>query len=144
MPNALPVYPTTAAPVKRGRGDRLLSDRRHRPEQALHRAVFEHICWRGRAGTFAFHPANGGARSGIEAAIMKGFGVVAGVPDLIIIHNGRVFGLELKAANGRLSPAQRDVHERLRAAGAEVAVAVGLDEALQQLADWQLLRGAQP
>ena len=34
---------------------------------------------------FAFHPANGGWRSRVEAAILKGMGVRAGVPDIIAI-----------------------------------------------------------
>jgi hypothetical protein len=72
---------------------------------------------------------------------MKGLGVKAGVPDIIAIRHGRAFALELKAPGGRLTPAQLDAHEGLRAAGAVVAVAYGLDEAVAQLEDWQLLRG---
>jgi hypothetical protein len=49
--------------------------------------------------------------------------------------------LELKAAGGRLSPPQREAHAAMRAAGATVAVAVGLDNALRQLERWKLLRG---
>jgi hypothetical protein len=113
-----------------------------RPEQALQRAVFHHLAARPVQWVFTFHPANGGARSKIEAAILKGLGVVAGVPDVIAIHNGRVYALELKAERGRLSEAQRRVHDALREAGAEVAVAVGLDEALAQLERWGLLRGS--
>ena len=45
---------------------------RHRPEQAIQRAVFDHLRQRGAPGTFAFHPPNGGWRSVIEAAILKG------------------------------------------------------------------------
>ena len=48
--------------------------------------------------------------------------------------------LHLKAARGRLTDVQRVVHERLRAAGAEVAVAHGLDEALAWFEAWNLLR----
>jgi hypothetical protein len=113
---------------------------RCRPEQTIQRAVFEHLCWRGFAGTFAFHVPLGGARSGIEAAIMKGLGVVAGVPDILIIHDGHVYALELKAPGGRLTPTQRDAHARLRAAGAQVATATGLNEALHQLEAWKLLK----
>jgi len=36
-------------------------------------------------GVFAFHSANGGFRKPVEAAIMKGLGVTAGVPDVIAI-----------------------------------------------------------
>jgi hypothetical protein len=112
-----------------------------RPEQAIQRAVFAHLAARGAPGTFAFHVPNGGWRSAVEAAILKGLGVVAGVPDLVLIRDGAVFGLELKAHNGRLSPAQVATQEAMRAAGVTVAVATGLDAALAQLESWNFLRG---
>ena len=115
--------------------------RRNRPEQDIQRAVFEHIAIRGARECYAFHCPNGGWRSPIEAAIMRGLGVRAGIPDIIGIKAGHVFGLELKAPGGRLSPVQREVHAALCAAGATVAVATGLDAALAQLEAWQLLRG---
>lgn len=112
-----------------------------RQEQAIQRAVFQHIAARGAPGVFAFHVPNGGARSSIEAAILKGLGVVAGVPDIIAIRGGMAFALELKAEGGRLSAAQRDAQDALRVAGAVVATSTGLDEALAQLEAWALLRG---
>jgi hemin uptake protein HemP len=75
--------------------------KRARPEQQLQKAVLDHLRWRAVPCTFAFHPANGGARSPVEARILKSQGVVAGVPDIIILHDGRTYGLELKAAEGR-------------------------------------------
>ena len=42
-----------------------------------------------------------------------------------------LYALELKAGRGRLTDVQRVVQERLRAAGAQVAVAHGIDEALK-------------
>lgn len=63
------------------------------------------------------------------------------MPDVILVCDGRVYALELKAAGGRLSGAQSQVHDALRDAGAEVAMAAGLDEALARLGDWGLLRG---
>jgi hypothetical protein len=44
---------------------------------------------------------NGCARSKAEASIMKGTGVVAGMPDLDFVRDGRAYFLELKAAGGR-------------------------------------------
>jgi hypothetical protein len=90
---------------------------------------------------FWFHVGNGGYRTPIEAKVLKSLGVTAGVPDLILIRDGKTYGLELKAHGGRLSPAQRTAHMLMRAAGAEVEVAVGLDAALRQLESWGLLRG---
>jgi VRR-NUC domain len=115
--------------------------RRQQPEAQIQRAVFQHIRLRLAPGAFAFHVPNGGARRPIEAAILKGLGVTAGVPDVIAIKGGRTFALELKAPGGRLTDAQRAAHEALRAAGAEVAIADSLGAALRQLQDWSLLRG---
>jgi hypothetical protein len=103
---------------------------RSRPEQQIQRAVFEHLALRGAPAMFAFHPANGGWRSRVEAAILKGMGVKAGVPDIIAIKDARCYALELKASGGRLTPVQRGAHTALVAAGAEVEVAYGLDDAL--------------
>ena len=123
--------------------------RLHRParadalsEEAIQRAVFAHLRTRGAPGTFAFHVPNGGWRSRVEASILNGLGVRAGVPDLIIIRDGRTYALELKTSTGRLSPDQLKVRDELRAAGCEVGVTFGLDEALAWLAERGLLRGA--
>jgi hypothetical protein len=83
----------------------------------------------------------GGARRPIEAAILKGLGVVAGVPDVIAVRDGRIYALELKAPNGRLSESQRATHSVMLKAGVQVAVAYNLDDALRQLEAWKILRG---
>jgi hypothetical protein len=111
--------------------------RRRRPEQGIQKALADHLRARAAAGTYWFHPANGGARTAFEGAILKACGVRAGTPDLILIKDGRNYGLELN----RVSPTQAQAHEELRAAGATVAVATGIDDALAQLEAWQLLRG---
>jgi hypothetical protein len=54
--------------------------RRFRPEDQIQRAVFQHLRIRGAPNLFAFHPANGGYRRPIEAAVLKGLGVRVGVP----------------------------------------------------------------
>jgi hypothetical protein len=112
-----------------------------RPEEQIQRAVFEHLALRSAPGVFAFHPANGGWRSRIEAAILKGLGVRAGVPDVIAIHRGQVYAIELKTENGRATSAQLQAIQQLRSAGAQVEICHGLDRALTQLEVWQLLRG---
>jgi hypothetical protein len=83
-----------------------MSGRRQRPEAAIQRAVFQHLRTRGAPGVLAFHPANGGWRSPIEGAIFRGLGVVPGTPDVIVIHEGRCYALELKAEGGRATPKQ--------------------------------------
>lgn len=109
-------------------------------EDTIHRAVVGHLKVRARKGVYFFHCPNGGQRNKTEAARFVGLGVKAGVPDLIILMGGEIYGLELKADKGRVTPIQRAVHEQMREAGATVAVAFGLDDALAQLVDWKVLK----
>lgn len=112
-----------------------------RPEDAIQRTVFAHLHQRGVPGVFAFHVPNGGKRKPIEAAIMKGLGVTAGVPDVIAIKDGRAYGLELKADDGRPTPRQLETLQKMQAAGATVALVQGLDAALAKIEEWGLVRG---
>ncbi|MDB5607811.1 MAG: hypothetical protein JWP25_4711 [Bradyrhizobium sp.] len=111
-----------------------------RPEQEIHKTVVSHLNARAEPRVFWFHPPNGGKRSVVEAKIFKALGVIAGVPDLIILKAGEVFGLELKATRGVLTPSQRLVHAAMREAGAKTAVAHSLDEALVTLEVWGILK----
>jgi hypothetical protein len=90
---------------------------------------------------FAFHVPNGGYRRKVEAAIMKGLGVVAGVPDIIAIHRGQVFALELKSGGGRATATQLETIAAMEKAGAYACIAEGLDRALAVLEGWGLLKG---
>jgi hypothetical protein len=116
--------------------------RRLSPESTIQSAVFAHLRARGAPGVFAFHPANGGYRKPIEAAILKGMGVRPGVPDVILIHGGHCFALELKSEGGRPTEIQLATIAAMKAAGAHTAVAVGLDAALAVLEGWGLLKGS--
>jgi VRR-NUC domain len=123
--------------------------RRQRPEEAraalseqeIQAAIAAHFAWRARPNIWWGAIPNGGLRSKIEAAILRGQGVRAGAPDLLIVADGRAYFLEVKTEGGRLSPVQLECHEELRRAGAEVGIAYGLDHALRQLEHWRLLRG---
>src|SRR5262245_58472225 len=117
------------------------SNRMKRPEAAIQRAVFQHLRARGAPNVFAFHPANGGFRRPTEAAIMKGLGVVPGVPDVIAIHQGRCYAMELKAEGGRATDKQLACIAALEAAGAHTCIAEGVDRALQCLGRWRWLEG---
>ena len=79
---------------------------RRNPEQAVQRAVFQHIRACGVAGLVAIHVPNGGFRRLTEAKILVGLGVTAGVPDILLWHDGKSFALELKAGAGQVSSAQ--------------------------------------
>ena len=62
-----------------------------RPEQQIQRAVFQHLTIRAAPGTYAFHSPNGGWRSRVEGAVLKGMGVKAGVPDIIAVKGGKCY-----------------------------------------------------
>lgn len=123
--------PTLAAP-----GLRLLEP----SEESIQRAVIDHLRWRGHADTAYFSIPNGGYRRRAEAGRLKVTGVMAGAPDLVLFRQGQAFALELKSVSGRRSVVQSTLHTRLERAGVQVATAYGLDEALQQLIAWQLVR----
>jgi hypothetical protein len=114
---------------------------RRRPEQAIQRAVFQHIRARGVPGLVAIHVGNGGYRKPVEAAIMKRLGVTAGVPDILLWYDHKSFALEIKSGSGRLSEHQIEMLSRLENAGVSTAVCHGLDASIKCLEGWQLLKG---
>jgi hypothetical protein len=121
-----------------------------RPEQAIQKAVFQHIRQRGVPGLVAWHTPNGafygGKRSGkgvaIQGSIMAGLGVRAGVSDVILVLKGKIYAMELKAPGGRASEAQMKFLADIDAAGAYTAMPASLDAALATLETWGLLRGS--
>ena len=118
--------------------------RRAQPETQLQRSVIAQLQWRARPGVWWTHIPLGGLRSKVEAAILRGLGTARGTPDLLIVADGKAHFLELKSARSRVTSEQRAGHGALRAAGATVAVATGVDAAIAQLKDWGLLKGRTP
>jgi hypothetical protein len=118
-----------------------MSVRRRRAEDSIQRTVCEHLRMRGSPGVVWWHTPNGGKRNRIEAAVMKSLGVRAGVSDIIAVHEGTAFALELKADGARPTEAQLQFIDDFRAAGGDAGVAEGLDQALRVLETWKPLRG---
>lgn len=110
-------------------------------ETQIHIAVMDHIRYRGRKDAVAWHTPNGGSRDKREAAKLKAMGTTAGIPDILILMNGKLHCLELKAAKGRTSGAQDITITRMAKAGAVTAVAHGLDAALSILTTWGVIPG---
>ena len=87
----------------------------------LNRALGDDSYW--------FHSPLGGLRGASEAKRLRAMGATAGLPDIGIIHQGRIVWLELKARKGRLSVVQQYCHRRLESAGCPpVATCRSLDE----------------
>lgn len=70
------------------------------------------------------------------AARLKSMGLKAGVPDLMLVYDGRAYFAELKAPKGKLSPAQLDTHEKLLRAGAAPHVCRSVDDLRLSLQQW--------
>ena len=110
-----------------------------RSEEDLHRAIVGMIAVEARTGVIAFHVPNGGRRGKAEAGRLKGMGTLAGVPDLIVIADGRAFGLEIKTEKGRLSKEQKIMRQRFARAGIEYEVARSVEEARAILQRWGVI-----
>ena len=106
-------------------------------------AVVEHLRWLARPGIAWWHHPAGGWRTPATGARLKALGARAGLPDILVLIEGRLHGLELKRERGgRLSPKQIAMHAELRAAGAVVETAAGAANALAILAAWGALMPA--
>lgn len=67
-------------------------------------------------------------------------GVIAGIPDIFILHRGIAHFLELKAADGTLSDAQRQVGASILYASGHFGVATSVEETLACLDRWGIPR----
>lgn len=114
--------------------------KRDNPEERLQMDLADHIRARQVPGLFWFHVPNGGKRGIREATRFKAMGVRAGTPDLIFLHNGQFYAMELKAGTGSLQKNQKEALIEIAAAGGKKAVCKGLDAALDQLIEWGLIR----
>lgn len=70
----------------------------------------------------------GEARSEITGARLKRMGLARGWPDYLILIDGRLLGIELKASGGKVSDVQRDVGDAFVANGAAWTIARSLDD----------------
>lgn len=73
-----------------------------------------------------------------QAAKLVRLGAARGWPDIVILHGGRVMGLELKRQGARLTGVQPEVFPRLEAAGMTIGVCHSVDAVLAQLRAWGL------
>lgn len=103
-------------------------------------------------GILVFHVPNGGGRSKIEGAILKGLGVKPGIPDLIVVReDGRMICIECKRpkrrlltgklskATARLRESQKEMIPKLAKLGVPTIIAESLDDALRGLTDLDVI-----
>ncbi len=75
-----------------------------------------------------FHVPNGGSRNAVEGMQLKASGVVAGIPDCVLIHRGNAYGFEMKTQSGMVSPEQQKVHKVWQEDGTPVYIIRSLEE----------------
>jgi hypothetical protein len=120
------------------RAARAAKPRKTAPERAIQIAIKQLLILR---GIVALHIPNEGKRSAVAGRMLRAEGMIAGAPDLLLLaDNGRTGWLEVKAANGRLSDAQRAFHALLTRKGHRVAVVRSVDDAEAALRDWGWIR----
>jgi hypothetical protein len=103
-------------------------------EAAVQRAIIDALRWR---GIYAAHVPNAGKRSRAAGKRLKGEGMKAGFPDLVVYGpRGKHMLLEVKRPGwspSDVSDNQRDVHAILRDLGHVVEVVASIDDALAVL-----------
>lgn len=114
-------------------------NRRGTPEADLQRTLVQALRLALPRTAIIHHCANevteAGTRGAKRQAILVGMGVHAGFADLMILSDGRVLFLELKAPKGRLRPTQEAFRDAVLAQGFGWALVRSLDDALGALAD---------
>ena len=113
--------------------------RRGTPETDLQRAVVQALRFALPRTAIIHHCANEvtepGPRGAKRQAILVGMGVHRGFADLMVISEGRVLFLELKAPRGRLRPEQEAFRDAVLAQGLSWSLVRSLDDALGALVD---------
>jgi hypothetical protein len=85
-------------------------------------------------GYILFAIPNGGRRGKVEAAIMKGEGVLAGVADLFLAMPSAIYHglfIEMKTSKGQRSPAQKDFGKRALMSGYEYVICRSVEEFIE-------------
>ena len=83
-----------------------------------------------------------GRNDRMASVFRKMRGQKPGWPDVILIHNGWFYGLELKTSKGRVSDVQEAAHQQIREAGGQVSVCRSIEEVARALRHWGIpLRG---
>lgn len=116
------------------------------PERLVHRDIHNVFCHEiarpghvSRAGVTWWsvdHADYGGHVPGTRSAR----GVIAGIPDTILIYQGHAFFIEIKSETGHLSDPQCELATGILICGARFGVARDAGEALRLLDVWQIPR----
>lgn len=113
---------------------------RSHPEEQTQRSILRFLAMALPVDALVWHtPNQRGTRAKWEAALLKGLGVVPGIPDLLCLIDGRLYAFEIKSKSGSVTEAQRLTQGRMVAAGAKVAVVRSVEEAERCLRAWGVI-----
>lgn len=73
-----------------------------------------------------------------SAGRLKSMGMKPGCPDILLVHDGQAFFIELKTDTGRVSPVQVETHMKLASVGARVGVARSVPDVSALLDTWRI------
>ena len=74
----------------------------------------------------------------VAGARRKARGLRAGWPDVQVIYEGRLFGVELKIGEGRQSPAQQFMQAEIERAGGKYAICRSVEDVERALMVWRI------
>jgi hypothetical protein len=100
------------------------------PEAQIQHAIMEYLTakriffWRNNSGVM-----RAGATAHDKGRFVR-FGAV-GSPDIIALHGGRLYGIEVKSPTGRLSEAQKSFGAKIEANGGTYVVARSVDDVMR-------------
>lgn len=95
-------------------------------EHRIQCGIVRHLRLRGAC---VFAVPNGGARDAITGKRLKCEGVLAGVPDLVIVGKGEVFFVEIKTPTGKQSDSQKEFQREVEARGFKYLLWRSVDDA---------------
>lgn len=101
---------------------------REQPEFRLSCVVADHLAKALPPRAVWSHFPAGEARSKVTGGRLKRMGLARGWPDYLILIDGRLLGIELKAPGGTVADVQREVGDKFVANGASWTIARSLDD----------------
>lgn len=123
-------------------------------EDALHATVAAGLhVFLGPGVEWSTFPAGHGQLTKAAASKLVRLGMKRGWPDILLVHAGQIFGIELKTRGGRLSKTrvvrtrrggprvlvgQEEMHPRLAAAGMRIAVCRSWPDVVDILRHWEI------
>lgn len=100
-------------------------------EGPIHRACLNYLRMQ-YPRALIHHSPNENSMTGKDVARLirknKDMGMLPGFPDILMLHQGRVYGFEVKAAGGRQSEAQKAIQAVMEGAGGIYAVVMSIED----------------